>query len=219
MRTIEEILLQICNKSYARFGSSTAYCQSRAKPPVHIADAGARLPNRLGIQIMNNFDKLRFFATISMVALLWSLLGQQSTPITPPPVESTKVVRIDLLSNPSPRLRNNKIEVQAKMEGKVDWWYFSNEKSLRDNLRKGSRLDIWLSSSKDEKHGGEGYIWQIKDIESEAILLNPDRVMFHHFAKNSYGAFIRYSLLLISLITGALAFTAFRRHKAESSAW
>lgn len=170
--------------------------------------------------MMKDFDKLRFFATLSIVAFLWSfLMGSRQTSITPPPVELTRTVRVTLVSNPSSKLRNNMIEVEASLEGKVDRWYFSNEKSLRDHLKNGSQLDIWLSSSAEEKFGGEGYIWQINDIESGTVLLNPDRVMFHHFAKNSYATFIKYLLLLISLVTGILAFTAFRRHKAESSAW
>lgn len=165
---------------------------------------------------MTNFDQLRFFSTISIVAFIWSWLAMRpEPPLAAPPVESTTVMQITLLADPSPKLRNNLIEIQAKnTEGKISWWYFINEDTLRPALKKDSKLSVWASASTDEKYGGEGYIWQIKDISSDSILLTPDQVIIHRNAKNNYAKFIRFILLSISTTTAAMAFLAFKKHKA-----
>lgn len=164
---------------------------------------------------LNNYENAKILAAIAVTTfILIFFVKWPAKHLEPPPSYSTKIIRVMALSKPSITRRERLMEMKGESSEKyLKWWYLSNVGSISHGVDIGDALDVWVSDVDEERFGGRGYIWQVRNASKGAILIAPSQIKEHHTRLYQYALFKCYILLSISFLTTVLAIHRYRIHR------
>lgn len=165
--------------------------------------------------LLNNYENAKLLAAIAVTTFILTFFVKWPPKhLEPPPSYSTKIIRVMALSTPTITRRERRVEMKGESGEKyLKWWYFSNVGSISHGVDIGDALDVWVTDVDAAIFGGRGYIWQVRNVSQDVILIAPSQIMEHHTRLYQYALFKFYILISISLLTTVFAIHRYRMHR------
>ncbi|MEG1768571.1 MAG: hypothetical protein RR311_08900 [Comamonas sp.] len=133
-----------------------------------------------------------------------------------PPPHLTNIIRVTALSNPYIPRKKTLVEMKGKANSEYgQWWYFSNIGSILNGIRIGDSIEVWVSDVDDPAFGGRGYIWQVRNLNKNTLLITPDQIKKHNDIRYRDALLYLYVFILVSLVTAIGAIHYFRIHRRD----
>lgn len=133
-----------------------------------------------------------------------------------PPLHLTKIIRVTALSTPYIPRKKTLVEMKGKANSEYgQWWYFSNIGSILNGIRIGDSTEVMVSDVDDPAFGGRGYIWQVRNVNKNTLLITPDQIKKHNDIRYRDAWLYLYAFILVSLVTAIGAIHYFRIHRRD----